>query len=54
MEYVEEEAQEMVEAAQGGLNSLKRWPSIKALHKMTDQLAGYLQFRELKKRFKSV
>lgn len=53
MEYVEEEAQEMVEAAHGGLTSLKKWPSVKALQKLTDQLASYLQFRELKKRFKN-
>ena len=53
MSVVEEETQEMVEAAQSGLTNLKRWPTVKALQKSVDQLAGYLQFQDLKKRFSS-
>ena len=53
MEVVEDEAQEMVQVAQSRFTKLKRWPSVKALRKTADQLAGYLQFLDLKKRFQS-
>ena len=53
MEVVEEEAQEMVEVAHSRFTKLKSWPTVVALRKTTNQLAGHLQFLDLKKRFKT-